>query len=165
MIENIISVLDWYILFVAYSVISFAQFLHVVHGLSVVGYDSDDEFEDEGVHYTRRNKGKKYSKIPKDDTQDQFQCPVTGSQLSDSDASYRQCRVDSVSMYGDSNSYMFAQDSHSERRNSGSIPSSEDFPSDSEHAGKQSYVHVRKEGGISFSFLFPFPLVYIMTLL
>lgn len=115
---------------------------------SVVGYDSDDEYEEDGVQYTRRNKGKKYSKLPKDDSQERFPCH-TGSQYSDSDASHSHLHVDSVSMYGDTNSYMFTQDSHSDRRNSESLPSSEEFASDSENPGKQSYVHVRKEGGIS----------------
>ena len=37
--------------------------------LSFVGYDSDDECEDaEGIRYTRRNKGKKYALLQKDDS-------------------------------------------------------------------------------------------------
>ena len=120
---------------------------------SVVGYDSDDEYEEEGLQYTHRNKGKKYSKLAKDDSEDRFPCH-TGSQYSDSDTSHSHLHVDSVSMYGDSsNAYMFTQDSHSERRNSESVPSSEDCASDTDHTTK----HVRKEGGISG----PFVLIFI----
>lgn len=113
-----------------------------MHDLSVLGYDSDDEYDDDEPHYTRRNHGKKYSQLAKEDSQEYT---MSHNQLYDSS----QLRVDSVSMYGDSNSYTFTQDSHSERRNSESLPSSEDFNSDSEIATKHIYVQ-RKEGGLHF---------------
>lgn len=114
-----------------------------VHDLSVLGYDSDDECDDDDVHYTRRNRGKYYTQLAKDDSQDH----TTRNQYSDNDTS--QLRVDSVSMYGDTNSYMFTQDSHSDRRNSESLASSEDFNSDSDITTKHAYIHPRKEGGLT----------------
>ena len=113
-----------------------------MHALSVVGYDTDDEYEDSQIRYTRRNKGKRYTQLPKDESHD----PSSQSQYGDSDSSH--LRVDSVSMYGDSNSYTFAQDSHSDRRNSESLGSSEEFCSDSEVPSKQTYIQRPKEGGI-----------------
>ncbi|XP_053405877.1 uncharacterized protein LOC123566423 isoform X2 [Mercenaria mercenaria] len=104
------------------------------------GYDSDDEYDDDDVRYTRRNRGKKYSQLAKDDSQD-YTCH---SHYTDNDTS--QLRVDSVSMYGDTNSYTFTQDSHSDRRNSESLASSEDFNSDSDITTKHAYVRSRKEG-------------------
>ncbi|KAL4228125.1 Amyloid-beta A4 precursor protein-binding A member 1 [Mactra antiquata] len=102
------------------------------------GYDSDDEYDEDEPHYTRRNHGKKYTQLAKEDSQE-----YTTSHNQSYDSS--QLRVDSVSMYGDSNSYTFTQDSHSDRRNSESLPSSEDFNSDSEIPTKHIYVQ-RKEG-------------------
>ncbi|XP_060556036.1 uncharacterized protein LOC132716731 isoform X3 [Ruditapes philippinarum] len=104
------------------------------------GYDSDDEYDDDDVRYTRRNRGKKYSQLAKDDSQDY----TNRSHYLDNDTS--QLRIDSVSMYGDTNSYTFTQDSHSDRRNSESLGSSEDFNSDSDITTKHAYVRSRKEG-------------------
>lgn len=115
-----------------------------MHDLSVVGYDSDDDYDDDDVHYTRSSQGKKYSQLAKDDSQD-YACD--GQYLDTS-----QIRVDSVSMYGDSNSYTFTHDSHSDRRNSESLASSEEFNSDSEITTKLAFIHSRKEGGLIFFF-------------
>lgn len=40
----------------------------ILHGSFVLGYDSDEEYDDpERSHYTRRNKGKKYSSVQNND--------------------------------------------------------------------------------------------------
>ncbi|KAL3866553.1 hypothetical protein ACJMK2_043843 [Sinanodonta woodiana] len=105
------------------------------------GYDSDDEYED-GVEmqYTRRNKGKKYSSISgKEDSIDHVEHhsyvvgPISSGSLHNSD---------SVSMYGDNNSYAYTQES---QHNSESQCSSEEYGgSDTEHATKTAYI--KKEG-------------------
>lgn len=108
-----------------------------------LGYDSDDEYDDDDVRYTRRNRGKKYSQLAKEDSQDY----TNRGHYMENDTS--QLRIDSVSMYGDTNSYTFTQDSHSDRRNSESLASSEDFNSDSDITTKHAYVRSRKEGGLA----------------
>lgn len=104
------------------------------------GYDSDDE-DDEDVRYTRRNKGKKYSQIPKDESVDHSE----PSQYSDGDVGSTR-KIDSVSMYGDTNMFAYTQDSHSDRRNSESQCSSEDFCSDTESLTKHAYIRKPREG-------------------
>lgn len=105
------------------------------------GYDSDDENEENDVRYTRRNRGRYYTKIPKDDSRDVTSCH---SQYFDNGSSHLQ--VDSVSMYSDCNSFTFTQDSHSDRRNSESHGSSDDFNSDSEMVMKHNFIHAKREG-------------------
>ncbi|XP_052793893.1 uncharacterized protein LOC128227417 isoform X2 [Mya arenaria] len=105
------------------------------------GYDSDDEYDDDDVRYTRKSNGKQYSQLPKDDATERYgyERDYTGPGTS-------YLNVDSVSMYGDSNAFKFAQDSHSDRRNSESLASSEDFGSDADVPGREAYAHTRKEG-------------------
>lgn len=105
------------------------------------GYDSDDE-DDDSVQYTRRNKGKKYSQIPKDESVSHHS---ESSHYSDGDLSSVR-KIDSVSMYGDTNMYAYTQDSHSDRRNSESQCSSEDFCSDTESLTKHAYIRKPREG-------------------
>ena len=112
-----------------------------MHACYILGYDSDDE-DDDDVRYTRRNKGKKYSQIPKDESMEHSE----PSQYSDGDVSSTR-RIDSVSMYGDTNMFAYTQDSHSDRRNSESQCSSEDFCSDSESLTKHAYIRKPREGG------------------
>lgn len=113
-----------------------------LHGCYFIGYDSDEEYDEDDVRYTRRNRGKKYSQIPKDDATEQF---TSHSHNKSGGNGMSNARVDSVSMYGDTNSYAFTQDSHSERRNSESITSSEDMGSETEISGRPG--HNRREGG------------------
>jgi len=120
--------------------------LHVSACFSLVGYDSDDdEYDDDDVRYTRRNKGKKYSQLAKDDSVERYAGYGGVGRYGENVIDH--LRIDSVSQYGDSNSYTFAQDSHSDRRNSESIASSEDCGSDTDALNKQAYVQTRREGG------------------
>ena len=117
-----------------------------MHACFILGYDSDDEDEDD-LRYTRRNKGKKYTQIPKGESMDHSE----PSHYIDRDGIHSTPRIDSVSMYGDSNVYAYTQDSHSDRRNSESQCSSEDFCSDSESLTKHAYIQKPREGGRLFT--------------
>ena len=117
-----------------------------MHACYILGYDSDDE-DDDSVQYTRRNKGKKYSQIPKDESVSHHS---ESSHYSDGDVSSVR-KIDSVSMYGDTNMYAYTQDSHSDRRNSESQCSSEDFCSDTESLTKHAYIRKPREGGIDLT--------------
>lgn len=114
-----------------------------MHALCSVGYDSDDECEESGgMRYTRRNKGKKYAPLRKDDS---LEHGAAGKVRDRSGVGSNGAA--SVSANGRAGSSVNHVNNH--RHNSDPRYSSEENASDAEHPSQGSYVR-QQAGGIIF---------------
>lgn len=113
-----------------------------MHAFCSVGYDSDDECEESGgMRYTRRNKGKKYAPLRKDDSLEH------GAASKVRDRSGFGSNGASISANGRAGSAVNHVNNH--RHNSDPRYSSEENASDGEPPSQGSYVR-QQAGGISF---------------
>lgn len=110
-----------------------------MHAFCSVGYDSDDEGEESvAMRYTRRNKGKKYAPLRKDDSLDHG---ASGKVRDRSNGA-------SVSANGRAGSNHV----NNHRQNSDPTYSSEENASDAEPLSQVSYVR-QQPGGTCFCFV------------
>ena len=110
-----------------------------MHDSLFIGYESDDEYEDrEGIQYTRRNKGKKYAPLQKDDSLDNV-CSQNGHfGVHDTDNRHTGF-VRSASQP--------QNDSHLQNDHNSEYSSTEDYGSDLEPTSQNAYVR-EVHGGI-----------------
>lgn len=106
-----------------------------MHASYVLGYDSDDE-EDNDTKSTRRIRGKKYVSIPKDDSFDQ---PVHRVNGANGHHENNQQKTESIDYY-----------LKKTRRGSSCVDSDSEYGSDKESPSKTSYVKEKNPGGISY---------------
>lgn len=126
-----------------------------------VGYDSDDECEEiSGMRYTRRNKGKKYAPLRKDDSLEHGTAVGTvrdksgfGSTGANFSANGKAAQAANCSNHVNNHN----------KRNSGPVYSSEENGSDAEPAGQVSYVR-QQHGGIGLFSPLLSPPHYFVTL-
>ncbi|XP_041364862.1 uncharacterized protein LOC121380133 isoform X2 [Gigantopelta aegis] len=98
------------------------------------GYESDDEYEDrEGIHYTRRNKGKKYAPLQKDDSLDHV-CAQNGQYGTHGSNSLHAGFVHRDGGQTGNSSHHLQNDHNSE------YSSTEDYGSDLEPTSQNAYV-------------------------
>lgn len=106
-----------------------------MHASYVLGYDSDDE-EDNDTKSTRRIRGKKYVSVPKDDSFDQ---PVHRVNGANGHHENNQQKPESIDYY-----------LKKTRRGSSCVDSDSEYGSDKESPSKTSYVKEKNPGGISY---------------